>query len=60
MLCSDFGRFFDIEFVHLYRVSDFGRDLIENRQHHFARSAPGGPEIDQHRTGFDRIGEFRR
>ena len=37
--------FIYIEFTDAYTVIQFSRYLIKYRQHHFARSAPGRPEI---------------
>ena len=41
----------DIDLGDLQLALEIGRDFLQRRRNHFARAAPFGPEIDQHRPG---------
>jgi hypothetical protein len=46
---SDAGQRFGVHFRHQPSSSSFGCDFDQLRRHHFAGTAPGRPEIHEHR-----------
>src|SRR2546426_5356800 len=45
------GVLVDVELAHRQTSRILGRDLLHHRSYETARTTPGGPKIDQHRTG---------